>query len=85
MFDNFLPIPDAESLPFYPLVLKLAVCDRRLLLWQQIFSRPVDQWSVWKGMWCRARRTQLSLEGKFAFKAALRLNKVHRMELMGGG
>ena len=22
MFDNFLPIPDAESLPFYPLVLK---------------------------------------------------------------
>ena len=28
MFDNFLPIPagDAESLPFYPLVLKLVVC-----------------------------------------------------------
>ena len=25
MFDNFLPIPDAESLPFYPLVLKLVV------------------------------------------------------------
>ena len=25
MFDNFLPIPDAQSLPFYPLVLKL-VC-----------------------------------------------------------
>ena len=23
MFDNFLPIPDAQSLPFYPLVLKL--------------------------------------------------------------
>ena len=28
MFDNFLPIPDAEFLPFYPLVLKLAVCVR---------------------------------------------------------
>ena len=26
MVDNFLPIPDAESLPFYPLVLKLVVC-----------------------------------------------------------
>ena len=26
MFDNFLPIPDAESLPFYPLVLRLVVC-----------------------------------------------------------
>ena len=26
MFDNFLPIPDAESLPFYPLVLKLVLC-----------------------------------------------------------
>ena len=26
MFDNFLPIPDTESLPFYPLVLKLVVC-----------------------------------------------------------
>ena len=26
MFDNFLPILDAESLPFYPLVLKLVVC-----------------------------------------------------------
>ena len=26
MFDNFLPIPDAESLPFYPLVLELVVC-----------------------------------------------------------
>ena len=26
MLDNFLPIPDAESLPFYPLVLKLVVC-----------------------------------------------------------
>ena len=25
-FDDFLPIPDAESLPFYPLVLKLVVC-----------------------------------------------------------
>ena len=24
--DNFLPIPDAESLPFYPSVLKLVVC-----------------------------------------------------------
>ena len=29
MFDNFLPIPDAESLPFYPLVLKLVVCVAR--------------------------------------------------------
>ena len=31
MFDNFLPqaIPDAESLPFYPLVLKLVVCERQ--------------------------------------------------------
>ena len=28
MFDDFLPIPDAESLPFYPLVLKLVVCAR---------------------------------------------------------
>ena len=27
MFDDFLHIPDAESLPFCPLVLKLAVCD----------------------------------------------------------
>ena len=27
MFDNFLPIPDTESLPFYPLVLKLDVCE----------------------------------------------------------
>ena len=26
MFDNFLPIIVAESLPFYPLVLKLVVC-----------------------------------------------------------
>ena len=26
MFDNFLPIPNTESLPFYPLVLKLVVC-----------------------------------------------------------
>ena len=26
MFDYFLPIPDAESLPFYSLVLKLVVC-----------------------------------------------------------
>ena len=26
MFDDFLPIPDAESLPFYTLVLKLVVC-----------------------------------------------------------
>ena len=26
MFDNIPPIPDAESLPFYPLVLKLVVC-----------------------------------------------------------
>ena len=26
MFDDFLPIPDAESLPFYPLVLNLVVC-----------------------------------------------------------
>ena len=26
MFDNFLTIPDAESMPFYPLVLKLVVC-----------------------------------------------------------
>ena len=26
MFDNFLPIPDADSLPFYLLVLKLVVC-----------------------------------------------------------
>ena len=29
MFDDFLPIPDAESLPFYPLVLKLVVCAIR--------------------------------------------------------
>ena len=28
MFDDFLPVPDAESLPFYPLVLKLVVCAR---------------------------------------------------------
>ena len=27
MLDNFLPIPDAESLPFYALVLKLVVCS----------------------------------------------------------
>ena len=26
MIDNFLPIPYAESLPFYPSVLKLVVC-----------------------------------------------------------
>ena len=26
MFDDFLSIPDAESLPFYPLVLKPVVC-----------------------------------------------------------
>ena len=26
MFDNFLPIPDAESLPFYPSVLNLVAC-----------------------------------------------------------
>ena len=32
MFDDFLPIPDAESLPFCPLVLKLVVC---------IYTRPV--------------------------------------------
>ena len=30
MFDNFLPIPDAESLPFYPLVLKLVGCVYRV-------------------------------------------------------
>ena len=29
MFDNFLAVPDAESLPFYPLVLKLVVCAPR--------------------------------------------------------
>ena len=29
LFDNSLPIPDAESLPFSPLVLKLVVCGRR--------------------------------------------------------
>ena len=29
MFDNFLPIPEAESLPFYPLVFKLVVCVSR--------------------------------------------------------
>ena len=27
MLDNFLPILYAESLPFYPLVLKLVVCE----------------------------------------------------------
>ena len=26
MLDSFLPIPDAESLPFYPSELKLVVC-----------------------------------------------------------
>ena len=26
MLDNFLPIPDTESLPFHPSVLKLVVC-----------------------------------------------------------
>ena len=26
MLDNFQPIPDADSLPFYPLVLKLVMC-----------------------------------------------------------
>ena len=26
MFDDFLPIPDVESQPFYPLVLKIVVC-----------------------------------------------------------
>ena len=31
MFDDFLPIPDAESLPFYPLVLKLVVSVRQNL------------------------------------------------------
>ena len=31
MFDNFQPIPDAESLPFYPLVLKLVECVPRQL------------------------------------------------------
>ena len=32
MFDNFLLIPDAESLPFYPLVLKLVVCTIILIV-----------------------------------------------------
>ena len=27
MFDDFLPIPDAEFLPFNPLVFKLVVCE----------------------------------------------------------
>ena len=27
LLDNFLPIPNAESLPFYLSVLKLVVCD----------------------------------------------------------
>ena len=31
MFDNFLPIPDAESLRFYPLVLKLVACPSSIL------------------------------------------------------
>ena len=30
MFENFLPIPDAESLPFYSLVLKLVVCESEI-------------------------------------------------------
>ena len=33
MFDKFLPIPDAESLPFYPSVLKLVV-------WPSLFPIP---------------------------------------------
>ena len=45
MFDNFLPIPDAESLPFYPLVVKLVVCciKNRLGMGQQ-FSRTIQNW-----------------------------------------
>ena len=31
MLDNFLPIPDAESLPFYPSVLKQVVCAANFL------------------------------------------------------
>ena len=39
MFDNFLPILDAESLPFYPLVLKLVVC---------VWNHHELVWMVWK-------------------------------------
>ena len=31
ILENFLPIPDPESLPFYPSVLMLVVCARRFL------------------------------------------------------
>ena len=43
MFDNFLPIPDAESLPFYPLVLKLVVCVHETLHTLQIQVEALSQ------------------------------------------
>ena len=48
MFDDFLPIPDAESLPFYPMVLKLVVCvtiiDCSMVpLATEIDARPIPQ------------------------------------------
>ena len=36
MFDDFLPTPDAESLPVYPLVLKLVVC--------MFHALPIEFW-----------------------------------------
>ena len=50
MFDDFLPIPDAESLPFYTLVLKLVVCVLRqqhlqvsMIIWMY---GPVACWMI---------------------------------------
>ena len=38
MFTHFLPIPDAESLPFYPLVIKLVVCVGDSMLTPRLHS-----------------------------------------------
>ena len=44
MFDNFLPIPDAEFLPFYPLVLKLVVCAFEFLALPRYFKESALHW-----------------------------------------
>ena len=53
MLDNFLPIPDAESLPFYPLVLKLVVGIPAIPKFKTTFTRYQIIISFLKSWICR--------------------------------
>ena len=46
---NFLPIPDAESLPFYPLVLKLVVCVKIPINSRQQYTYRRSHWCTGTG------------------------------------